>query len=121
MANNARGEIKLELDRPRTWVLRWKDIAEIENALTQLNGTKVNWMAFRSKIQEWSAHDYAVVLWAGLRHEDPSITPEAVMEMADFTVQDEFMIKLSECIAEAIPDSIKKKYQMTGPIAGSGQ
>jgi hypothetical protein len=107
-----RGEFTIQLDKPRTWRLRWKDAKAIEDALSQTNGDKqANWMAFRAKMQDWSVDDYAIVIWAGVRHEMPSIEPSDILEIADWTVQDEFAHKFAESLKSALPDDVKKKVE----------
>jgi hypothetical protein len=113
MANKARGEIELQVNGgdPVIWRLRWRDIAEIEHALEQLEGKKSTWWQFRARMQEWSIRDFALVLWAGLRHTGKFKDPDELLEVADFTLQDAFLSKFSDQIVNALPDDLKKKFQ----------
>ena len=110
MSTRRRGEFTLQLDKPRTWRLRWKDAKAIEDALSQTNGkAPVNWMAFRSKMSDWTLDDYAIVIWAGVRHDWPGVTVEQVMEEADWTVTDEFAVSFAKSLEDTMPDDVKKK------------
>jgi len=112
MANRARGEIVLQLDKERVWCLTWKQIAEIENALRQLKGKRVTWQEFCRDLQNWGIEDYALVLWGGLHHQDRDLTLEQVMEMATGTTFQSFVLEFAELLNESIPDRLKKKYQL---------
>lgn len=49
-----------------------------------------------------SMHDQAVLLWAGLHHEDPTLTPDDVMELVDkHSTIGEAIRKTGEALAEA--------------------
>lgn len=119
MANHVKGEIVVELDKPRIWRLRARDVAEIEHALEQLEKKRVTWYEFRARIQQWSVHDQALVLWAGLRHEDPGITPDFVMDNADYLTLDRFVMDFGERLQENMPEGFKKKAAEAGLTVAS--
>lgn len=115
MANRARGEIALDLDKPRTWFLTWKQIGEIENALLQLRGKRVTWREFCQDFGNWGITEYALVLWGGLHNEDRDLTLDQVLEMADSSTFQQFVCQYGELINESIPDRFRKKYMEGNP------
>lgn len=115
MANRARGEIALDLDKPRTWCLTWKQIGEIENALSQLRGKRVTWREFCQDFQNWGIADYAMVLWGGLHNEDRNLTLDQVLEMATSSTFQQFVFEFGELLQESIPERLKKKYMEGNP------
>lgn len=117
MANRARGEIVLDLDKTRTWNLTWKQIGEIENALAQLRKKKVTWREFCQDFQNWGIEDYALVLWGGLHHEDRKLTLDAVLEMANSGTFQQFVFEFGELLQDSIPERLKKKYMEGNPQA----
>ena len=97
----------------RQWFLNWRAIAEIENAIRQLEGKSVGWPAFLRRGMEWTINDWALVLWAGLYARDKSITLDYVLDTATHDVFSEFQAKFWTLGEEAIPDSVKKKMSVT--------
>lgn len=109
-----RGEMEIELGgEKRQWVLNWRAIGEIENAVRQLEGKAVGWPAFLRRGMEWSISDWALVLWAGLHARDKSLTLDFVLDTATHDVFAEFQAKFWTLGEEHIPDGVKKK--MTAP------
>jgi hypothetical protein len=90
MANKMRGLIPIELDKPRTLRYDWNALAEFEDRtgvpITEI-GKKVSIKTLRA------------LLFCGLKHEDPTLTEEAVGAMIGMddiqTIQSKLMEALS--------------------------
>jgi hypothetical protein len=113
--NKHKGEIEIDLGRKRIWRLLWKDVGAVENALEQLRHEKVNWLSFRSKFQNWSIDEYALVLWAGLRWDDPQLTLEWIKDNADWTLVDCFTAAFAESLQSALPERYRKNFGAAAP------
>lgn len=75
MANKHRGFIEVELDKTRTLRYTLNALAEVEDRigvpLEELENVKM------------TIKNVRILLWAGLIHEDPDLTPEEVGNMVD--------------------------------------
>lgn len=113
--NKHKGEIEVDLGRKRIWRLRWKDIGFVENALEQLRHEKVTWLSFRAKFQSWTIDEYALVLLAGLRWDDPQLTLEYIKDNADWTLVDVFTAAFAESLHDSMPERYRKNFVAAAP------
>jgi len=75
--------VPLELDKPRTLRLTLGAMKLAEDELKRVYGVpKLNLLALFQR-GEVSFTDLLVVMWAGLRHEDPSLTLEQAGELLE--------------------------------------
>lgn len=93
MANKHRGIVEINLDRPRHLRYTLNALSEIEDKLgiplTEIGKTPLGIKAVR------------VILWAGLIHEDPDLTVEAVGDLVDFGNFEEVQLKIAEAFEAA--------------------
>lgn len=65
----------IQLDKTRNFKYGMRALHLIEETLK----TRMN----RLNLEDLSQYELAVILWAGLVHEDSSLTPESVMDLID--------------------------------------
>jgi len=87
----------IELDKTRNLRYGMKAFAAVEDRLGKPLG-KIDLSAI-------TYNDLAVFLWAGLRHEDPEITPEKVMDLID---EHSTVVRAAEAFTKAITESVGK-------------
>jgi len=90
-----KGVIVLQLDQPRTWRLTMNARAAIEGALSQRQPA-ISFEKFLRDIDNWDAKDWCMFLWAGMKHEDKQLTPEALGDMVVTADMLKFKIQLIE-------------------------
>jgi hypothetical protein len=97
MANKQKGIVEIELDKKRHIRYTLNALAEIEDKL----GVPL------SKIQEVELGIKSVrtLLWAGLIHEDETLTEKQVGDMVDFSNLEYVQKKVSEAFANAVGNS----------------
>lgn len=95
--------IPVTLDKPRSILLTLPALKTIEDTLAKLRGEKrVNLFQVFSA-GDFGAQELLVILWAGLRHEDPKLTLEQVLAaIARVNMQD-----IAELVRTAIEQHIK--------------
>jgi hypothetical protein len=76
MANNERGEVKIQLDKERTLKFTLNSLVYAEEQGLDLQG-------MNGKDAKLKLKDLRVLLVAGLMHEDKELTEESVGEMID--------------------------------------
>ncbi len=112
MINRHKGEIEVALNGDvRVWRLRWKDIAALEDYLSQRRGKRVGWMEIQTSLTDLPIAEFGAILWAGLRHENAELSPEDVMEQADYSLLNRFMVELGQRMSEAMPEAYRKKVE----------
>lgn len=84
--------VKVKLDRQRVLRYTFGALVALENE------TGESFSATADKLQAGSMAAINLLLWAGLRHEDRSLTPEDVADM----VEVDQLTAISEAIAEAV-------------------
>jgi hypothetical protein len=93
MANMHRGFVQIELDRVRNLRYTMNALAEIEDILgvplSELENIKM------------SIKNVRVILWAGLIHEDPTLTQEEVGNWVDLGNFKEVQEKVAQAFAMA--------------------
>ena len=83
-----------QLDKARNLRYGFKAFHQIEKKMEQ----KISSIDF----DNLSMQDQAVLLWAGLLHEDPTLTPDDVMDLVDkYSTIGEAIRKTGEALAEA--------------------
>jgi len=100
--------VPVKLDKMRNFRYGMKALALIEKALGQ-KITKINF-------EDLGTNETAIVIWAGLAHEDPELTPEKVMDLIDeYASMGEVFAKMQEAMKLAFkpiddkPPNAKKK------------
>jgi len=94
--------VAIELDRPRTLRLNARALYHTELELRRIYGEKkisLNSLLLRGDL---GFVDLYVLLWQGLRHEDPALTLEHVLEMADLVAAGRVAGLLREALAQAL-------------------
>ncbi len=111
MLNAVKGELKIVLSDgvERIWRLNANDMAGIESVLQVRRDKKVSFMQFFGEVGSWGSDDFRLVLWAGLRHGDASLTEDRVGELFGLDVMFIFQRQFLEWAESMIPDSLKKK------------
>ena len=93
MGNPRRGEVGIQLDRPRTLRLDMNDFAEMEEILGRpLSGGQT----------VFSFREIRAVLFVGLRHEDRTLTLQKAGELMSYIPVTELSEKISDCIIRAL-------------------
>lgn len=87
-----------ELDKARNVRFNMKALALIEK--------KLNIKMSKLTEDNIGINEIAVILWAGLQHEDPNLTPEKVMDLID---EHSSIEEASEKIAEGFNTFFSKK------------
>lgn len=106
--------IAIELDKPRTLLLTLPALKLIEDTLAKQRGEKrVNLFALFQG-GDLGAQELLVILWAGLKHEDPNLTIEQVMRL----VSRVSMRDLSAVVAEAMRQHVAGADESPAPSAG---
>jgi|SRR5262252_5858349 len=77
-------EVPIILDRPRHLRLDNRAIFSAEKELSALWGKKVSLFTVLGS-GELGLNDLSVLLWQGLRHEDPGLTLERVQDLMDMS------------------------------------
>lgn len=95
MANKQKGIVSVELDKERNIRFTMNALAEIEDAL----GVPLSEM---EKVA-MTMKNIRTILWAGLIHEDDSLTVEQVGNMVDLGNIKEVQEKVAEAFAMAQP------------------
>lgn len=96
MANKKRGFVSVNLDKPRKLKYSFNAFCELEDAGMDLMHLQDGKVKFK---------DIRLLLWAGLLHELPDITPEEAGELIDQGNLQE----ISEAVAEAIQLALGNK------------
>jgi uncharacterized protein YkvS len=95
MANKQRGAVKIKLDKERTLRYTLNAIAELEDKL----GITIDKLGDL----QLSAKTVQIILWAGLIHEDETLTIKQVGDMVDFENLEYVQEKIAEAFALAQP------------------
>lgn len=107
MASRFRGEIEIELDKPRIWRINLLAMERIEQQLKQAR-PDINYDLWTSTMREWSVRDYALLIWAGLARGEPQLSQDDIMELMDGTDLARFKVELMRLQVAALPDEAKK-------------
>lgn len=109
MGRPFRKEFQVELDKPRTFRLTWKEIGEFEVELAKLRGEPhTSFMKFLLRADAWEVRELLTLLRVGLKHEDASLTEDQLAEMCDLSLVYDFQAKLLELIVDVMPQDVKK-------------
>ena len=103
MANKYRGEVGIRLDRTRILKFTFNALAEFED----LTGKSVNEI-FANAEKEMGFTMIRNLIWAGLIHEDPTLTPKMVGDLIESADGDNMTAKIgyvTEKMAEAVNES----------------
>lgn len=87
----------IELDKPRTLLFTMNSFVELEDMYGSFEEAM-------KQMQKGSVKAIRAVLWAGLIHEDPTLTPQKVGAMIDLATLASITDKLSEAIGDALPE-----------------
>lgn len=89
MANKKRGYVSVNLDKPRKLKYTFNAFCELEDKGMNL---------LELKEDNFKLKDIRLLVWAGLRHELPDLTPEDAGELIDYGNLKE----ISDAVAEAV-------------------
>lgn len=84
----------VKLDKTRNFRYGMKALDKIEKTLN----TKMS----KLNMEDLSFHELAVIIWAGLFHEDKDLTPEKVMDLID---EHSSIPEISEAMSKAFEQS----------------
>ncbi len=101
-------KVEILLDKPRTLFFTLNSFIELEDMYGSFAATM-------KLMEEGSMKAIRAILWAGLIHEDPSLTPESVGGMIDFRALGEITAKLHEAILDAVPKNEEDLKQLGDP------
>ncbi len=96
--------IPIQLDRPRTLKITFNTLVEIEQETGKSIMDRATW-------QDLGVRDLRVILWAALKHEDPSLTIQDVGAM----LGPHNMEDIANAIGKAFEVSLARSDQ--GPLA----
>ncbi len=90
--------VPIELDRPRSLKYDLNAFAELEEKFGSMD------VAFQA-MQKGSMKAARTLLWAGLLHEDETLTEKRVGGMVTLSNMSEIMDKITSALTEAMPDA----------------
>jgi hypothetical protein len=90
----------IQLDKSRNFRYGMKAISIIEKKLKK-NISKIDF-------DDLSMEDTAIIIWSGLVHEDPKLTPEKVMDLVD---EHSNMQKVIEVMGQAMDEAFGESKQ----------
>ena len=93
--------VPIELDRPRSLKYDLNAFSELEEKFGSMD------TAFKA-MQKGSMKAARTLLWAGLLHEDETLTEKRVGGMVTLANMSEIMDKITSALTEAMPDANSK-------------
>lgn len=94
-------KVQVELDRPRTIKFDLNAFIELEEMYGSIDGAL-------KEMEKGSIKAVRAILWAGLIHEDESLTLKQVGSMVDM----DNLPRITEALSQAISDSLPEKEQV---------
>jgi hypothetical protein len=107
MASRLRGEITLDLDKPRVWRINLLAMERIEQRLKETK-PEINYDMWVATRRDWTVRDYVLLLWAGLARGEPQLSEDDLMEMMDGSDLSKFKMDLMRLEYAALPEEAKK-------------
>ncbi len=115
MVNKLRGEIAVDLDKPRVWRLSLRARERIEQLVCTNGATFDSWW---TTMKDWKSRDWGILLWAGIARAEEELTIDQVMDLVTDEDLQNFrleMTKLSMQKLDKLPEELKKKFlEQTG-------
>jgi hypothetical protein len=129
MSNPAIPQIPIDLDKPRNLLFTALSVKKLEEAtgLNGLDGTLHRYLFGEVKADKtvvegkMTAGHLALMVWAGLIHEDPSLTQDAVAALIHPSQFPALFRKVLEAWVAGMPDQAKKGEDEKPPLAASAQ
>ena len=100
--------IPIELDKTRTLLFDLNAFAELEDKFGSLD------QAFQ-KMQQGSVKATRTLLWAGLLHEDESLTERKVGAMISLTNVETIMEQITRALTAALPEDTEQTENAVAP------
>lgn len=100
--------IPIELDKSRTLLFDLNAFAELEDKFGSLD------QAFQ-KMQQGSVKATRTLLWAGLLHEDESLTERKVGAMISLTNVETIMEQITRALTAALPEDTEQTENAVAP------
>ena len=100
-ADKARPGVQIELDRQRTVLYDLNAYCLMEENAGGKFLSGIDW-------NQIGARDLRLLLWAGLVHEDPSLTAADVGKMIDMARVPEIMDRVQQALTNSVPQTEKK-------------
>ena len=103
MSNSNRGEVNIRLDKTRKLRFDFNALAEFEDLMgCSMIAAFQDFRDSRSGAPGVSFKMVRAMLWAGLLHEDPKLTPREAGELLEQTDGDEMLDKMSYAITQIV-------------------
>jgi len=113
MTNQAKPEVTINLDRPRTLYFGFNAMADFER-VTGLNALKLDWENLNITL-------FRVLLWACLRREDKDLTLDKVGDLLDFMPLTGISEKVQESMNLSVPVKSEDKAADGSPLPDPNQ